>query len=70
MLTTGKKANLLEKRGIEIPSFPARTIPFVDRYRLTRKEIPDIQRDADREQKEAVAKWEKQIEALYAAHFV
>jgi len=68
MLSPSQKAHLLKKAGTPVPPFPARRIPVEERFLRPGAKIPKEQRDADTEQRAAVAVWSQQVEALYAAH--
>jgi len=68
MLTPSQKAHLLKKAGTPVPPFPARRIPVEERFLRPGAKVPQEHRDADAEQRAAVAVWSQQVEALYAAH--
>ena len=68
MLTTGQKANILAKAGVAAPAFPARRLPIQERHLRKGARAPREELDADAQQAEAVAQWDKQIEDIYVVY--
>lgn len=66
MLTASQQANILLKAGIQVPAFPARKLPVQERYLRSGARVPQLELDADREQRMAVEAWKSAVASLYA----
>lgn len=65
MMSTSHKVVLLAKAGVLVPPFPARRFPVQERYLRPGARIPQIERDADEEQRIAVDAWSRAVDRLY-----
>jgi hypothetical protein len=68
MLTESQKAVILAKAGIEIPPFPARSLPIQERYLRAGARVPQAELDADSAQRSAAQAWRLAVEALYVRY--
>ena len=67
MLTLYRKEKILRKAGIPVPPFPARRLPLQERHMRDAAKVPQEERDADAEQRDAVQAWRQAVDALHAA---
>lgn len=68
MLSISQKENILVKAGIEVPQFPARRLPFQERYLREGVRVPQEELDADREQRLAAQEWANKIEQIFSCY--
>jgi hypothetical protein len=67
MPTTSQQASILAKAGVQVPPFPARSLPVQERYLREGVRVPQEELDADREQRLAAADWRATVNDLYEA---
>ena len=65
MLSFSRKESILRKRGVAVAPFPVRSRPYQERFYETGRPLPQVEADADRELRIAVAKWRMHIEEIY-----